>query len=1135
MNGITMTGIRSRLPGRKSTAAATALALAAFGVAGGVLLAGAASALAQATGPSCPGSAADSGGIANVTLTCSYTGSAQYWTVPDGVSQATFTLYGAQGAPGSYGGSGSGGLGAEVTATVPVTAGAMLQVDTGQAGNQYEGAAFGGGGAGNYGGGSGGGASYVISPAPDGSYPFSDVMLVAGGGGGGGASGSSSGGNGGAAGTAGAAGQPTSADGPNLGGGGGGAPGTLTAGGAGGAGGGVTGSGSCGAFGGSPGDTGSQGAGGSGEGDGGGGGGGYFGGGGGGGGGNSDCVAGAGGGGGGGGSSYTGGASGAKVQDGIAAPSGAPNGEVIISYSVPITTLAVTTTSLPGATAGSPYNAVLAATGGDTVYSWSLAAGSSLPSGLSLSPSGVISGTPTVGGTFSVTVQVNDSESPTPMTATQTLSLTIAPTTQTVSFTSNPPSPAEYGGSYTPAASASSGLPVSFSIDPSSATGACALDSSTGVVSFTGVGNCVIDANQAGNATYLQATQVQQSVTISQATQTVSFTSSPPSPAVAGSSYTPAATASSGLPVSFSIDSTTTTGACTLNAGVVSFTGTGTCVIDAGQAGNADYLPSAVQQSVSIGTAVPQVMLTASPSSGATVTSPIQLSATVVPVAGVTDLPSGTVTFSAASSGTIAAPIFGCQNVQVPTSGTGAGQVSCTVPAGTLAAGTYQFTADYSGDQNYSAQTGTLSGYPVSLQTQSVSFTSSPPSAAEYGGSYTPAASATSGLPVSLSIDSTSTTGACTLNAGVVSFTGAGTCVIDANQAGNSTYGAATQAQQSFTIAPAGTSTSVQVTGTALIATVTPVSPDGGTPSGTVTFTVDGQTVGTATLNASGVATLPYTPSGAHTVAASYGGNADYLASSASTATKNPVITAKVASKHAKSKYGWYQSPVTVTFTCTAGSAPLTAACPSPVTVTKNGTSQVVARTIHGTDGGIATVSVVVSIDQTKPKVSVTGIRNKASYEAPGPAKIACTATEKVSGLAAPCKVTVRRTAAAITWTATATSKAGLTATVKGRATLVDFYVAGVPLRDGRYLVTVGHTYTVIAYLPGAKTAPKYVYAAPDGVKPHPAGPVMKRVGPGLYAIRTTITTRMDRKYENWTLGILSGPTLHIVLVTLQK
>ena len=75
--------------------------------------------------------------------------------------------------------------------------------------------------------------------------------------------------------------------------------------------------------------------------------------------------------------------------------------------------LAITTSSLPAATTGTVYNQALAATGGTPAYNWSLVAGQgTLPTGLSLSTGGIISGTPGTMGTFNFTVNVTDSASP---------------------------------------------------------------------------------------------------------------------------------------------------------------------------------------------------------------------------------------------------------------------------------------------------------------------------------------------------------------------------------------------------------------------------------------------------------------------------------------------------------------------------------------------------------------------------------------------------------------------------------------------------------------------------------------------------------------------------------------------------
>jgi len=88
----------------------------------------------------------------------------------------------------------------------------------------------------------------------------------------------------------------------------------------------------------------------------------------------------------------------------------------------------------------------------------------------------------------------------------------------------------------------------------------------------------------------------------------------------------------------------------------------------------------------------------------------------------------------------------------------------------------------------------------VTRANQTVSFTSTAPGSATVdGATYTPTATATSGLPVVFAIDS-SASSVCSISGGVVSFKAAGTCVVDANQAGNANWIAAAQVQQGFTV-----------------------------------------------------------------------------------------------------------------------------------------------------------------------------------------------------------------------------------------------------------------------------------------------------------------------------------------------
>lgn len=98
----------------------------------------------------------------------------------------------------------------------------------------------------------------------------------------------------------------------------------------------------------------------------------------------------------------------------------------------------------------------------------------------------------------------------------------VACQTQTVSFTTSPPNPANPGGTYTPAATATSGSSVTFSIDPSSTAGSCTI--SAGVDTFNAVGACVINATAAASGVYAAAT-TSQTVTI-----TAARPSAPPGP-----------------------------------------------------------------------------------------------------------------------------------------------------------------------------------------------------------------------------------------------------------------------------------------------------------------------------------------------------------------------------------------------------------------------------------------------------------------------------------------------------------------------------------------------------------------------------------------------------------------------------
>ncbi|MBS0556195.1 MAG: hypothetical protein JSR27_02145 [Proteobacteria bacterium] len=344
-------------------------------------------------------------------------------------------------------------------------------------------------------------------------------------------------------------------------------------------------------------------------------------------------------------------------------------------------------------------------------------------------------------------------------------------TNQTITFTSTAPAAAVVGGAtYTITATASSGLAVVLSID-SSSSAVCGLSGSTSgsTVSFTGVGTCTIDANQAGNGTYNVAPQAQQSFTVGKGSQSISFTSTAPTGAVVGgTTYAVTATSSAGLtPVTFAIDASASS-VCTISGNTVSFIGAGTCLINANQTGNANYAAAPqAQQSFAVGKANQTITF---PNPGAQTYSP-----------------SGSFAVSATASSNLAVTFTSATSSVCTVSGT-----TVTI----LAAGTCTINADQSGNANYNAAPTVSDTITINPASQTITFTSTPPGGATVNGTYNVTATGgASGNPVTFSIDAASNA-VCTISGSLVTFTGAGNCLIYANQAGNANYAAATQAQQ---------------------------------------------------------------------------------------------------------------------------------------------------------------------------------------------------------------------------------------------------------------------------------------------------------------------------------------------------
>ena len=101
------------------------------------------------------------------------------------------------------------------------------------------------------------------------------------------------------------------------------------------------------------------------------------------------------------------------------------------SFSVGCPTLTINPASLPNGATGTAYNQQLTTTGGVAPYSYSLPLGTLPPAGLSLSPSGALSGTPTQAGTFNLTVNVSSGG----CTGQKSYTLTITQSCNTITIT----------------------------------------------------------------------------------------------------------------------------------------------------------------------------------------------------------------------------------------------------------------------------------------------------------------------------------------------------------------------------------------------------------------------------------------------------------------------------------------------------------------------------------------------------------------------------------------------------------------------------------------------------------------------------------------------------------------------------
>ncbi|MBK9604042.1 MAG: S-layer homology domain-containing protein [Anaerolineales bacterium] len=167
----------------------------------------------------------------------------------------------------------------------------------------------------------------------------------------------------------------------------------------------------------------------------------------------------------------------------------------------------------------------------------------------------------------------------------------------------------------------------------------------------------------------------------------------------------------------------------------------------------------------------------------------------------------------------------------------------CSISSGDVSffgTGTCTINANQAGDANYNPAPQAQQAFGVGLGNQVITMTSTAPAAAVVSGPvYTPSATGgPSGNPVIFTIDA-SAASVCSISSGDVSFQAVGTCVVNANQAGSSTYAAASQVQQSFAVGK----------GTPIVSWSNPADITYGTPLSAIQLNATASVPGTFTYN----------------------------------------------------------------------------------------------------------------------------------------------------------------------------------------------------------------------------------------------------------------------------------------------
>lgn len=221
---------------------------------------------------------------------------------------------------------------------------------------------------------------------------------------------------------------------------------------------------------------------------------------------------------------------------------------------------------------------------------------------------------------------------------------------------------------------------------------------------------------------------------------------------------------------------------------------------------------------------------------------------------------------------------------------------------------------------------------------------------------------------------------------------------------------------------------------------------------------------GSETVTPGSAAAFTLTSEGSHTVAyyaADNAGNIEDTHSVGVNIDKTiPVINGTAAP--ASNGYGWNNSDVTISFTCTDEVSGI-GSCTSPVSAAAEGAGQVVTGTATDRAGNTASSSVTLNIDKTGPEISIIGALDGEEYllcTAPSPSFLV---SDALSGVLASNGILINEGGKAtglFTYTVTASDKAGNHATTSAN------YHVGYDFRGFVPPVTLGRPFKKGSVIP---------------------------------------------------------------------